>query len=304
MRDELPRVVDSIRHHREIGVDRFVIIDNASSDGTIDFLCEQPDVDVFLTLNKYSEARGATFWRTKMLERYGYGRWYLTIDADELLVYSDMDRHDLHDLGALLRSWGSKLFFAPMIDMYSDIPFQDIVFRPGDKQIDACRFFDGEGYFLQRRGYWITSIESGGPRSRIFSARSCLDKRPFFYWDKTGRCVSAHRQLAHGAKPGPSGALLHFKFMSDFSDKISFAIESEEYWNESSEYKTYKVGIENDATRALFYHGSRRYNGPHSLIAAKLMHRIHWGCKRPTRRALLSVLWNRPLLDAMKLADW
>jgi len=185
VRNEAHRLLDCLRHHREIGVDRFAILDNGSSDETLNLLADQPDVDLYATTAPYAESRNGSFWRSWLLRRYGHGRWYLTIDADELLVYADMSRHDLHDLGAFLRSWSAKMFFAPMIDMYSDSPLNEVIYRSGDKQIDACPFFDGDSYRICRSHHGIVGLE-GGPRARLFGSKALLRKHPFFLLGQNG----------------------------------------------------------------------------------------------------------------------
>ena len=59
-RNERLRLPAFFQHYRAMGVDRFYIVDNESSDGTIDFLAEQPDVRLFGTPNRFSEAGGGT----------------------------------------------------------------------------------------------------------------------------------------------------------------------------------------------------------------------------------------------------
>lgn len=299
-RNEAHRLLDCLRHHREIGVDRFAILDNGSSDETLNLLADQPDVDLYATTAPYAESRNGSFWRSWLLRRYGHGRWYLTIDADELLVYADMSRRDLHDLGAFLRSWSAKMFFAPMIDMYSDRPLNEVIYRSGDKQIDACPFFDGDSYRVCRSHHWIVGLE-GGPRARLFGSKALLRKHPFFYWDKTGRRPNGHEYRAFGSRLAPSGALLHFKFLPDLNEKISYAIESRAYYNEGAEYRSYRDGLQESSS--ISYEGSRKYYGPESLIAAKLMQKIHWGSKRPTRSLLVSALSSRPLYSSIEVAD-
>jgi hypothetical protein len=187
-----------------------------------------------------------------------------------------------------------------MIDMYSDRPLNEVIYRSGDKQIDACPFFDGDSYRICRSHHGIVGLE-GGPRARLFGSKALLRKHPFFYWDKTGGRPNGHEYRAFGSRLAPSGALLHFKFLPDLNEKISYAIESRAYYNEGAEYRSYRDGLQGSSS--ISYEGSRKYYGPESLIAAKLMQKIHWGSKRPTRSLLVSALSSRPLYSSIEVAD-
>jgi hypothetical protein len=44
VRDEIARLPDVFRHHRGLGIERFFVVDNGSSDGTLEFLQDQSDV--------------------------------------------------------------------------------------------------------------------------------------------------------------------------------------------------------------------------------------------------------------------
>jgi hypothetical protein len=49
VRNEALRLPATLRHHCAIGVQRFFVLDNGSTDGTLDLLANEPDVDVFAT---------------------------------------------------------------------------------------------------------------------------------------------------------------------------------------------------------------------------------------------------------------
>jgi hypothetical protein len=290
VRNEEMRLPDCLRHHRTIGVDRFAIIDNSSNDQTRAFLLDQPDVDCYKTSNKYSEARSGVYWHTRLARRYGFGRWYLSVDADELLVYSGMERHDLHDLLNFLESRKSKALFAPMIDMYSKEPSGSVSYEPGQSMLRACPFFDGDSYHVTKRADAIVDIK-GGPRVRKLSSEASpfahqLKKYPFFRWDRSLRRPTIHTLKLHRHEPSASGALLHFKFLADFAEKVNFAIETNEFWNGSVQYRRYRDGLATSDLDVLHYEGSREYKSPESLISAGLIGSIDWNaCAAVARKA-------------------
>jgi len=304
-RNEMLRLPDFLRHHRELGVARFAVLDNGSEDGTLEYLLDQPDVDVFSVSGSFSEARGGMYWRERLAARYGYGRWYLIIDADELLVYSGMQRRNLHDLAKYLTGWGSKALLAPMIDMYSDKPLSDYSYVRGDRLIEACRFFDGSSYKVHWHEHQIIGL-SGGPRVRLLSNETgafgnYINKYPFFFWDRSVRRRNIHNFYAYRHKPGPSGALLHFKFLPDFGEQVDRALKDGQYWNHSTQYKIYASNLA--ALSHLYYPGSIEYASPDSLVNQGLMNRIHWSAKRPTKSVIKAILSGRPLTRSFEIMD-
>src|SRR5262245_10699871 len=60
-----------IRHYRELGVTRFICVDDVSTDGTREALLDQPDVDVWTSPVRYGQARRGRNWRERLFARYG-----------------------------------------------------------------------------------------------------------------------------------------------------------------------------------------------------------------------------------------
>jgi hypothetical protein len=90
----------------------------------------------------------------------------------------------------------------------------------------------------------------------------------------------------HRHEPSASGALLHFKFLPDFAEKVNFALATNEFWNGSIQYRRYRDGLATSDLDVLYYEGSREYQSPESLIAAGLIGSIDWNaCAAVAQRA-------------------
>ncbi len=87
VRNEIARLPQNLCHHRNIGVARFFIVDNGSTDGSREYLLTQPDCHVFTTLNSFSESNCGVNWLNTIIDKYGTNRWCLIVDADEWFVY-------------------------------------------------------------------------------------------------------------------------------------------------------------------------------------------------------------------------
>ena len=177
MRNEIVRLPRVLDHHRALGVDRFLIVDNGSTDGCLEFLLEQPGVHVFSDPGEFATHKGS--WRTSLLTEHCQGIWTLNIDADELLLYPSMENLELRDFCRFLDSERSLGLYAPLVDMYSREPLDRVRVSPEDELLDVYPYFDSKGYNLQyhpkRIGYTTPEWRlRGGPRERIY-----FEKRNF-----------------------------------------------------------------------------------------------------------------------------
>ena len=80
VQNERLRLPDFLRHHRALGVRRFLAIDDNSSDGTREMLLAQSDVTVFEVDSPYSESLGSALWKNALLDRGAVGRWAVVAD--------------------------------------------------------------------------------------------------------------------------------------------------------------------------------------------------------------------------------
>ena len=125
IRNELLRLPYFIKYHRKLGVDRFIFVDNASSDGSVDYLLSLNNVHVFYTDQSYADSRCGVDWLNELLNRYGTDHWVLTLDADELFVYPKCESINLHHLSRYLEAEKSQAVLTFMLDMYSDRSIQN-----------------------------------------------------------------------------------------------------------------------------------------------------------------------------------
>jgi hypothetical protein len=251
MKNETFRLPYFLKYYRELGVDHFIFIDNNSDDGMMELLQDQKDVSVYFTDKSYKDSHFGVYWLNYLLKKHGSKHWCLTLDPDEFLVYPHIDSQNLRELTTYLDKQNIKSFFAPLIDMYSDIHIETTFYSPGDNPFKICPYFDKNSFTIT--GYskdYRSNILKGGVRQRVFNKENpqrapLLNKTPLIKWKKHyAYLYSTHfaipRFLNKNDDPSlPTGALLHFKFLDKIIDKISVEMEAKQHWDDSYEYKQY-----------------------------------------------------------------
>lgn len=148
VRNAVPYMKSFLRYYREMGVTRFIVVDDRSDDGTTEILSSAPDVDLFCSNMRYAQADRGRVWRDALFNLYGRQRWYLSVDADEFFVFPRMEQRNIRSFIRELEQNGIRRCLAPMIDMYPGGLLRDGVFvDDGAKYpFEVSSHFDGDGY--------------------------------------------------------------------------------------------------------------------------------------------------------------
>jgi len=279
-RNELTILPAFLNHYRLLGVTRFICVDDQSTDGTSEFLMSQPDVDVWTSGVRFVEARRGRLWREQLFEIYGVGRWYINVDADELLVYDQCTKYSLKDLTRRLEQLGETRMPAPMIDFYGDGAEIQISGEDNLKPWKTAKYFDPEGYevLLEKRGISVV----GGPRARVFGDVPQLIKYPVIYWDTACQFGSSiHRPLPYSRNFSSTwGVLLHFKFYVNYRDKIQEAAAGRQHYNGAKHYAAMADAIDKIGYLDLRYDRSTEFIDPDQLTELGFMPHIMYNVRR------------------------
>lgn len=260
LRNERIRLPYFLEYYRKLGVAHFLIVDNASGDGTAEYLAEQADVSLWSTSASYKAAGFGINWMNWLLRKYGSGHWCLTVDPDEFFVYPFCDTRPLSALTDWLESHEQCAFPAMLLDMYPKGPVSAQPYREGTNPFTIARWFDSGNYSIRTnaglQNLWI----QGGPRARMFfterpKAAPALNKTPLILWNKKYAYVSSthmalprmlNRSYSVDGGERASGVLLHAKFISVLTDKVEEELARRQHYAESREYEAYARGITNE----------------------------------------------------------
>jgi len=264
VRNEAARLPHFVGYYRQLGVTRFLVVDNDSSDGTRAWLAQQPDVYVWKSSLSFRKANFGSSWFELLLRRYGVGQWCLIVDADELFYYPECERLNLRGLCSRLEKLGKRAFNAVLLDMYSDKPIRDTLYAPGQSFIEVCPYFDRTFFHrrVEREGpYKNQTVYLGGTRQRVFGWKE-------FYLSKVPLQQYGHDVILAGGQhwtnlplsqvAAESGCLLHFKYFSLFPGYAKQEAQRKEHSQQGREYAIYSNALEENPSLNL-------YSGEHSV---------------------------------------
>jgi len=267
VRNEMYMLPTFLEHYRALGVERFIILDDRSDDGTLEFLCRQPDVMVVGSGARYGEVvppngrmpfpdmRSNIVWRNVLMWKYGFGQWTMMLDADEFLALPP--RMTIQDLMARASEQKQRAVIGIMLDVYP----RNVTDLKGDKGLQpvAGWFFDGQPH-LRMRGGGNPAVVYPGARARLmvkYGLRKTdlrlrvrnLIKKPWYPGFNINSKVILHRWAdsdiflnAHKTTAQVNDRLLlpikHYKFNSDLFRKVEVALAEKRYAGGSVEYRS------------------------------------------------------------------
>lgn len=259
VKDDLSRIQMLVHHYRSIGVQRFAILDNNSSDGTFEWLFEQQDIDLYRCASPYrTDIKEG--WINRIISYYGFDRWYIITDSDELVVYEGMENHALDEVIMFAESNGIKRIKGLTLDTYSDAG----LYRNSDNIRDDYCWIDSDSYFdeIQVAGKTQVVRYYGGPRYRVMGIHLPLEKHPLVYFEVGTVSDNAHYQYPHEvALSAPCHfGILHYKFIDkDLEEYRRRASSSSGYYARGEHYRQYLAAANGGEGLSFMYEGSVKY---------------------------------------------
>jgi len=131
LRDEMYFLPAFLDHYRRLGIERFIVVDDRSQDGSREFLLDQPDVMVLGTSLRFGETRSIpsghlnvkaerakNAWHNLLPARYAPQRWSAKVDLDEFvelplgMTFRDLDKR--------AKAAGGSAVYGAMLDLYPE----------------------------------------------------------------------------------------------------------------------------------------------------------------------------------------
>lgn len=288
IRNERIRLPYFLDYYRGKGAGHFLIVDNASDDGTREYLAGQPDVSLWSTEASYTAARDGVDWLNFLQSRHGDGHWTLVVDPDEFFIYPFCDTRPIQALTDWLDACGMCSFPAMLIDLYPKGPLDAETYVEGQDPTEILGWFDGGNYVVTRNDRYHNLRIQGGPRARVFfadnpKAAPSLNKIPLVKWRREYVYLqSTHmllpRRLNHvydtDGGEMTSGALLHAKFLDTVTGKAAEELRRDELYADSREFRAYHELVRNRTV--LWNRWSEKYINWRQLEILGLMSKGNW----------------------------
>ena len=281
-RNEALRLPYLLTYYRRIGINRFLVIDNGSTDGSRDMLLRQPDISLFSTEDSYAACNFGMDWVNTLLNHFCDGHWIVAADADECLVWPGCESQTLRHLTHWMDSIGAEALFTMMLEMYSDRAFGAIGYTAGESFLAYAPFFDQRGYVIAPFNAFPNRRIVGGIRRRMFrdlpnsaGNLSTINKLPLIRW-RRGRAFTASTHfIREPVRLAPiRGALLHFKMLDDLYEECRIEVARETGFNKSAAAKLLIAAIDRNSHRSFYDPSiSLRYTDTNQLVQLGLMSR-------------------------------
>ncbi len=247
-RNEAIRLPYFFKYYRQLGVDRFVILDHLSTDETAEIVAREENADCIRVAGNFIYKR---IWLQTVAEKVAGDRWCLVVDVDEFLVWPEMERLTLRNLIRLMETNGADAFRCRLLDMYPRGEIGAVKYSSGQDPLEVAPYFDG----------------GDQARSRVFGVSPEMNKVPLLYFSSNVQLDRGNHNIQGAEFYGSSGALLHFKFLNDFPGKVRsnrlIDIFDQTY---SRELSAYQEKTQSACPLTLFSNSSIRYEGPEQLV--------------------------------------
>ncbi|MCE8534327.1 glycosyltransferase family 2 protein [Ruegeria pomeroyi] len=287
-RNEKIRLPYFLRYYRELGIDHFLIVDNDSTDGTLDYLAGQSDVSVWHTTHSYKSATFGVDWMNWLKRSYAHDHWVLVVDPDEFFIYPFCDTRPIQALTDWLDNSSIRSFSAMLIDVYPKGRIDSVPYAEGQNPLEIANWFDSGNYSIKKNPEYGNLWIQGGPRSRVFFSDNpkkapALNKTPLVKWNRRYAYVSStHTLLPRGLNQvyeewggeKASGALLHTKFLDTLTAKAVEELTRRQHYSNSVEYKAYAEKVESQPD--LWCKWSEKYINWRQLEILGLMSKGNW----------------------------
>ena len=215
-------------YYRELGVKHFIFIDNNSSDESFHFLEGQDDVTLFKAPYPFKGMKKVG-WKLQALSYVGLNHWCLWLDADEFLVYPEMENVKLDKYVKILEKKGIQNVSGFMLDMYPSYKIFDET-ESSENFYEEYVYFDGDSDYYKL----INGMLRGGMRGRCLNLYNLrLDKTPIIFYTKGNFPDGNHTTFPLRKDPiNDFGCVLkHYKFLSSDKRKYQdFAKKDSGYW--------------------------------------------------------------------------
>lgn len=233
-----------IEHYLALGFKHIFFLDNGSTDRTAEIIKSYRQTTL-LTSNKPFRKYFILF-KNFLIETCGSGHWCVIADIDEFLQFPLGS--SLEEVLAYLEQHQYDTVCIQMLDMFSEHGIQLSERRNAwtlENLSSVFCYYDVGN--VKKRDY-IRQFQpnihpglkliNGGIRKTVFN-RNCLLTKETLFFAHPGTQLKSSHLLNYANRADFTAVYLHYKFVEDFYAKTLEAVDRENHWNNSAEYKAY-----------------------------------------------------------------
>jgi hypothetical protein len=259
-----------LEHHLALGVKHIVLLDNGSTDETVELARKFERVTILQTRRPYR--RYETVMKRYLVRRFSKDRWNLMADIDELFDYPFSEVLDVGTLLTYLNGNSYTAVLAQVLDLFSDTPLKDVKSAPGDSLKESHTYYDISN--VERAPYSFGTpanaeikMHAGGIRKSIFGTENGLTKAALICLSPDLIPFVGWHQTANAAIGDFTCVLQHYPFVSTFSTKVQEAVQTDRYRvSAAEEYRKYWARLKENPDLSLKQVTARRFEGVNSLL--------------------------------------
>ena len=259
-----------LEHHLSLGATHIVLLDNDSTDDTIDLARGFDRVTILRSSCPYRAYE--TPMKRYLVDRFSRDRWALIADIDEHFDYPFSDVLGVRELLAYLNQHSYTAVVAQMLDLFSDRPLRSPATTAEDSLMGAHVYYDISNIRKTEYGFGILSnsnikMHSGGIRKTVFGTDNGLTKAALVRASRATDLFAGWHHAEHALIADFTCILLHYPFLGTFYEKVREAVQSRRYGASAGhEYIKYWIRLKDDPDLCLKRDSASLFAGVNALL--------------------------------------
>ena len=108
-------------------------------------------------------------------------------------------------------------------------------------------------------------------RDRVFGVSPCLNKIPLFKYSPNTKLYQGAHFILGANISKIRGAVLHFKFLNNFVDKVFEELRRKQHYKNGKQYAGYAEQLNKNCRLNPYFYGSAEYQNTKQLVDLNIM---------------------------------
>jgi glycosyltransferase involved in cell wall biosynthesis len=259
-----------LEHHFRLGVRHIVLLDNGSSDGTVEVAREYDHVTVLRTRLPYHVYENTL--KRYLAWRFSRKRWNLIVDIDERFDYPGSDVLHLRELMRYLNGHRYTAVVAQMLDLFPDCTLAELESVDHSSMEEAHVYYDTSNIRESEYVFGVLSnphvrMHWDGIRNTLFGSVHGLTKAALVRVEEGADLFVHWHHVPRARIADFSAVLLHYPFAASFHAKVEDAVKTMRYGPFSvSDYGRFWQALRVRPETRFRQSTARRWRGVQALV--------------------------------------